>query len=93
MEERQNRVIRRFVLPKPPQPFVVVVESRSARLRPKASALSHDKNIPQKGEIHRLWLLEVMNHSGEPGQSSPMIARCPHQVPKLERRLGGSPFK
>lgn len=56
MEERQNRVIRGFVLPKPPQPFVVVVESWSAWLRPKASALSHAKNIPQKGEIHRLWL-------------------------------------
>lgn len=56
MEERQNGVIRGFVLPKPSQLFVVVVESRSAWLRPKVSALSHAKNIPQKGEIHRLWL-------------------------------------
>ena len=81
MERRQRCVIRGTVLPKPPQSFIVVLESRSARFRPRTSALSHDKimHIPQKGKIQHLWLLEVMNHSREAGQSSSMITRCPHQ--------------
>jgi len=72
-------------LPKLPKPFIVVSESQPAQLRPIRVALSHNTSmhIPQNGEMRCLWLLEVMNHSGDHGQSSSVIARCPHQECRL----------